>query len=120
MGNYTLYLGKENIHVGCDLVIFLIRKGFVGGFGGREKIFCFRNANRKILNVYRIHLGGALPAPPQQDQFLLFSHTFLPKSVCVGGQRPPPPTGRRPPPPPNGKSWIRHWLCDHFGLLKQI
>ena len=23
---------------------------------GREKIFCFRNANRKILNVYGIHL----------------------------------------------------------------
>ena len=39
MGNYTLLFGKENIHVGCDLVIFLIREGFVGGFGGREKIF---------------------------------------------------------------------------------
>ena len=56
MGNYTLYFGKENIHVGCDLVIFLIREGFVGGFGGREKIFCFRNAKRKILNVYGIRL----------------------------------------------------------------
>ena len=41
---------------GCDLVRFLIREGFVGGFGGTEKIFCFRNANRKILNVYGIHL----------------------------------------------------------------
>ena len=61
MGNYTLYFGKENIHVGCNLVIFLIREGFVGGFVGREKIFCCRNANRKILNVYGIHLfAGAI------------------------------------------------------------
>ena len=36
--------------------------------------------------------------PPQQDPFLSFSHTFLPKSVHVRGQRPPsPPMGRRPP-----------------------
>ena len=28
---------------GVDLVILLIREGFVGGYGGREKIFCFRN-----------------------------------------------------------------------------
>ena len=49
--------------------------------------------------------GGAASAhPPQQDPFLSFSHTFSPKSVCVGGQR-PPPMGRRPL---NGKSWIRH------------
>ena len=41
---------------GVDLVIYLIKEGFVGGFGGREKIFCFRNTNRKILNVYGIHL----------------------------------------------------------------
>ena len=27
--------------------------------------------------------------PPQQDPFLLFLHTFLPKSVRVRGQRPP-------------------------------
>ena len=33
--------------------------------------------------------------PPQQDQFLSFSHTFLPKSVRFRGWR--PPTGRRPP-----------------------
>ena len=41
---------------GVDLVIYLIREGFVGGFGGREKILCFRNANRKILHAYGIHL----------------------------------------------------------------
>ena len=41
---------------GVDLGTYLIREGFVGGYGGREKIFCFRNANRKILNVYGIHL----------------------------------------------------------------
>ena len=40
----------------CDLVTYLIRVGCVGGYGGREKIFCFRNANRKILNVHGIHL----------------------------------------------------------------
>ena len=41
---------------GVDLVTYLIKEGFVGGYGGREKIFCFRNANRKILDVYGIHL----------------------------------------------------------------
>ena len=42
---------------GTDLVIYLIREGFVGGFWGEGKnLFCFRNANRKILNVYGIHL----------------------------------------------------------------
>ena len=50
--------------------------------------------------------GHRRRAPPQQDQFLSFSHTFLPKSVCVGGWC--PPTGQHPP---NGKSWIHHWLC---------
>ena len=42
--------------MGCDLVILLIREGFVGGFEGREKIFHFGNTNRKILDVYGIHL----------------------------------------------------------------
>ena len=41
---------------GVDLVTYLIREGLVAGYGGREKIICFRNANRKILNVYGIHL----------------------------------------------------------------
>ena len=41
---------------GCDLVILAIGEGIVGGFGGKGNIFCFRNANRKILNVYGIHL----------------------------------------------------------------
>ena len=41
---------------GVDLVTYLIREGCVGGYGGRGKIFCFRNANRKILNVNGIHL----------------------------------------------------------------
>ena len=43
--------------------------------------------------------GAAARATPQQDQFLLFLHTFSLKSVCVGGWHPPPPMGRRPPPP---------------------
>ena len=42
--------------------------------------------------------GGRSPPPAQQDPFLLFLHTFLPKSVCVGGRCPDqrvgvPPTG---------------------------
>ena len=38
--------------------------------------------------------GGATGAPPpQQDQILSFSHTFLPKSAHVGGRRPLPPAG---------------------------
>ena len=40
---------------GADLVIYLIREGFVGDFGGGN-LFCFRNANRKILHVFGIHL----------------------------------------------------------------
>ena len=41
--------------------------------------------------------GGAPPAhaPPQQNQFLSFSHTFLPKSVPIGGWH--PPNGSAPP-----------------------
>ena len=42
--------------------------------------------------------------PPQQDQFLLFSHTFSPKSVRVGGWHP----SNGSVPPLNGKSWICH------------
>ena len=40
--------------------------------------------------------GRRRRAPPQQDPFLSFLHTFSPKSVCIGGQR-PPPTGGAPP-----------------------
>ena len=50
--------------------------------------------------------------PSQQDQFLSFLHTFLPKSVRVGGWR--PPTGQRPL-PLNGKSWIRH--CSYLAMI---
>ena len=46
---------------------------------------------------WRIQGGGcaAAHAPPQQDQFLSFSHTFSLKSVSVGGWR--PPNGSAPP-----------------------
>ena len=56
-----------------------------------------------MINCYMNYWGiqGAPPVcAPQQDLFLSFSHTFLPKSVRVGGRR-----------PPNGKSWIRH--CEY-------
>ena len=50
--------------------------------------------------------GGTAGTPPQQDPFLLFSHTFLLKSVHIRGWHPPQWVGA----PPNRKSWIRHWL----------
>ena len=61
----------------------------------------------KLLFLH--YIGGSrgryrrAPHPtPQQDPFLSFSHTFLLKSVCVGGRRPPlPTTGRRPNPTGN-------------------
>ena len=34
--------------------------------------------------------GRRRRAPPQQDPFLSFLHTFPPKSVHVGGEHPPP------------------------------
>ena len=42
-------------------------------------------------NHWQIQGGanGMHPPPLQQDQFLLFSHMFSPKSVCVGGGAPP-------------------------------
>ena len=43
--------------------------------------------------------GRRRHAPREQDQFLSFSHTFSPKSVCVRGWHPPNGSA-----PPNGKS----------------
>ena len=42
--------------------------------------------------------GRAGCTPSHMDPILLFSHTFSPKSACIGGKRPrdgctPPPTG---------------------------
>ena len=57
-------------------------------------------------NPLKLVIGGSRGAPParapspQQDQFLSFSHTFSPKSVCIGGWC-PLPTGWRPPPTGN-------------------
>ena len=45
--------------------------------------------------------------PPQQDQFLSFSHMFSPKSVRIRGWHPLQWFVA----PPNGKSWIRHCWC---------
>ena len=58
------------------------------------------NKQKYLANFSKIKLtslpladpGGAAGArPPQQDQFLSFLHTFLPKSVRIGGWHPPPP-----------------------------
>ena len=55
---------------------------------------------RVLSIIYKFTITLAGPggchqhAPPQQDPFLLFSHTFLPKSVCIGGRC--PPTGQHP------------------------
>ena len=54
MGNYTLLFGKENIIVGCDLDLFQSGKGLWEVIGGGKNV-CFRNANRKILNVDGFH-----------------------------------------------------------------
>ena len=51
---YTVIWERKHT-CGVWFSIILIREGFVGGFGGRVKIFCFTNANRKILNVYGFH-----------------------------------------------------------------
>ena len=49
--------------------------------------------------------GGAVGAPPpQQDPFLSFAHTFLLKSVRIGGWR-PPPTGN-----PGSATAYRLWF----------
>ena len=56
------------------------------------------------------------PPPPQQDQFLSFLHTFLPKSVCVGGWCPHQRVGA----PPNGKSWIRHWDIKTLHIFLKV
>ena len=55
----------------------------------------------KSSNHWRIQGGGAprRGPPPQQDQFLSFSHTFSPKSVRVRGWH--PPNGSAPPPTEN-------------------
>ena len=65
----------------------------------------FRSAVARYTLTYKVLLiikaladpgGCRWRAPPQQDQFLSFSHTFLPKSVCVRGWC-PPPMGQCPP-----------------------
>ena len=57
--------------------------------------------------------SGVLPVhAPQQDPILSFLHSFLPKSTHC--QRSVPPQWLCAPPPPNGKSWIRHCVCNHL------
>ena len=69
--------------------------------GPLAKIILYYNImNENIEEVIGGSRGRRQHAPPQQDQFLSFSHMFSPKSVRVGGWR--PPTGWRPPPPPTG------------------
>ena len=60
-------------------------------------MYLLYDTTETYIEHWRIQGGAAGTRPPQQDQFLSFLHTFLPKSVRVGGWR-----------PPNGKSWIRH------------
>ena len=60
---------------------------FFSAFGLEGKYYCI------TIYLYNTHwrIQGAPPAPPpQQDQFLSFSHMFLPKSIHIGGRRPPP------------------------------
>ena len=39
--------------MGCDLVILLIREGFVGGIGGREKTF----VSEMQIEKYEMYMG---------------------------------------------------------------
>ena len=58
-------------------------------------------------------LGGCVPGTrqPLWDPILSFSHTFSPKSACVGGPHAPLTDAR----PPYGKSWIHHCkVCPIF------
>ena len=60
----------------------------------------WRTFSFRYIIHWRIQGGAAgtcppPPPPPQQDPFLLFSHTFSPKSVRIGGQH--PPNGSAPP-----------------------
>ena len=55
------------------------------------------------IGVSRGGIASVRPPPPQWDPILPFSHTFSPKSACVGSWC-----------PPNGKSWIRHWMQNIF------
>ena len=48
------------------------------------------------VNHWQIQGGRHGTCSPQQDQFLSFSHTFLLKSVCVGGWHPPQWVGAPP------------------------
>ena len=61
---------------------------------------------------------GAPPAPPQQDQFLLFSHMFLPKSVRIRGWHPPmgwcPPMGN----PGSATEILNFEFNDHLIFYK--
>ena len=65
--------------------------------------------------------GHCQHPPPQQDQFLSFSHMFLPKSVCIGGWH--PPMGQHPPPPmgnPGSATAYIHLckcICDTICVL---
>ena len=59
--------------------------------------------------------GGAASAPLQRVPILSFSHTFLPKSAHVGGQR--PQTGRRPPTGNPGSAAI-HFLLYYNKVLR--
>ena len=71
----------------------------------RNKIVLLNKSLKVFVISYLLSLadpgGRRRRPPPPTGSILLFSHTFSPKSVCVGGRRPPPP-------PPKGKSWIGH------------
>ena len=66
----------------------------IGGTVGHAFCDCYD------ITLFTKGIGGSRGGhhgmhPPQQDQFLSFLHTFLLKSVCVGGWH--PPMGRHPP-----------------------
>ena len=67
-----------------------------------------------------MHGGAASAPPPQQDPILLFSHTFLPKSICIEGRRPqwvgaPPPTGN-----PGSANALRNNFGQNSQVVRQL
>ena len=59
-------------------------------------------------------------APPQQDQFLLFSHIFSPKSVHIGDWHPSEWVGTPPMGNPGSATVMHQKLCPEVTFNKYM
>ena len=85
-GNRTRGIQHEGLQLPRIEIVSTMRTPFHDGRPGIAKMQL--NSAPEHWRIW------GLPAPPQQDQILSFSHSFLPKSAHVGRFAPPPP----PPP----------------------